>query len=170
MRRVTTRNKMIQYMYHHGTLTGIWPGRSFRIEGQNPRKKGHIYLGKVIDRDKGIFWTRERGYYLQYNKSVFWCRCPRGYAVSLRRARQKKTRCVGHCRFWWWLLSSPTHQWHGIRSGPWHDWIPEQKLSPCACPTTPSNQAQTVIQNSGVGRVLPLFCTQRRILPVKDSA
>ena len=53
----------IQYMYHHGTLIGVWPGTSFRSDGKNPRKKGRIYLGKVIDRDKGIFWTRERGYY-----------------------------------------------------------------------------------------------------------
>ncbi|MBR4741702.1 MAG: hypothetical protein IK079_02225, partial [Desulfovibrio sp.] len=54
----------IQYTYHHGTLIGVWPGISFRDGGKNPPKKGRIYLGKVIDRDKGIFWTRERGYYI----------------------------------------------------------------------------------------------------------
>ena len=53
----------ILFVQHHGSLVGIWPGRSVRKEGLGPRKEGQLYLGKVIDQDKRIFWTRKRGYY-----------------------------------------------------------------------------------------------------------
>ncbi|MBQ7609056.1 MAG: hypothetical protein IJU76_13990 [Desulfovibrionaceae bacterium] len=53
----------IVYTYMRGTLVGIWPGKSVRKKGIGSRKTGQIYLGKVFDRDKGIFWTSERGYY-----------------------------------------------------------------------------------------------------------
>ena len=52
----------IIYTYHHGSYIGIWPGKSIRKDGQ-PRKIGQIYLGKVIDKEKNIFWTRDRGFY-----------------------------------------------------------------------------------------------------------
>ena len=54
----------IIYTYMRGTLVGVWPGKSVIKKGIGSRKTGQIYLGKVIDRDKGIFWTRERGYYI----------------------------------------------------------------------------------------------------------
>ena len=53
----------IFYTTHHGSQVGIWPGKSVRKEGVGPRKVGQIYLGKVIDREKNVFWTRERGFY-----------------------------------------------------------------------------------------------------------
>ncbi len=63
----------IVYAYMRGTLVGIWPGKSVRKKGIGSRKTGQIYLGKVIDRDKGIFWTRKRGYYtFSPTRSVFW--------------------------------------------------------------------------------------------------
>ena len=39
-----------------------WPGKSVR-EGGKIKKVGQIYLGKVHDIDKHIFWTKERGFY-----------------------------------------------------------------------------------------------------------
>ena len=53
----------IVYTRMRGSLVGIWPGKSIRKKGIGSRKIGQIYLGKVIDIEKGIFWTRERGYY-----------------------------------------------------------------------------------------------------------
>ena len=54
----------IHFVQHHGSLIGIWPGKSVRKKGQSPRKEGQLYLGKVIDQAKLIFWTRKRGYYI----------------------------------------------------------------------------------------------------------
>ena len=45
-----------------GTLVGTWPGKSVRVGGKIS-KPNQVYLGKVIDKEKNIFWTRERGYY-----------------------------------------------------------------------------------------------------------
>ena len=45
-----------------GTLVGTWPGKSVRV-GNKISKPDQIYLGKVIDKEKNIFWTRERGYF-----------------------------------------------------------------------------------------------------------
>ena len=54
----------ISYLYIHGTLVGIWPGKSVYVSGRNRRKEGQIYLGKVINADKNLFWSRKRGYFI----------------------------------------------------------------------------------------------------------
>ena len=38
------------------------PGKSIRIDGK-VRKTGVVYLGRVIDLDKGVFCNKERGVY-----------------------------------------------------------------------------------------------------------
>ena len=43
-------------------MVGTWPGKSVRVGGKIS-KPDQVYLGKVIDKRKNIFWTRERGYY-----------------------------------------------------------------------------------------------------------
>lgn len=51
--------------YHNnsaGTLVGVWPGATIQTD-QGPRKKGQIYLGKVIDKERLIFWKRGEGYF-----------------------------------------------------------------------------------------------------------
>lgn len=56
---------MINISYRHnasGTYVGTWPGKSVRIDGKIS-KPDQIYLGKVINKEKHIFWTRERGYF-----------------------------------------------------------------------------------------------------------
>lgn len=45
-----------------GTIVATWPGKSVRV-GDKISKPDQIYLGKVIDKAKNIFWTRERGYF-----------------------------------------------------------------------------------------------------------
>lgn len=44
-----------------GTLVGVWPGSTEYRDGK-PRKIGQIYLGKVINRERNIFWNRRQGY------------------------------------------------------------------------------------------------------------
>ena len=44
-----------------GNLSAKWPGVTVYVDGK-PRKEGQIYLGLVVDKDKGIFWNREHGY------------------------------------------------------------------------------------------------------------
>ena len=53
----------ILYTYDQGSLVGRWPGKCVRKQGVGPRREGQIYLGKVIDKAKHIFWKKDRGYY-----------------------------------------------------------------------------------------------------------
>lgn len=56
---------MINISYRHnasGTYVGTWPGKSVRVDGKIS-KPDQIYLGKVINKEKNIFWTKERGFY-----------------------------------------------------------------------------------------------------------
>ena len=50
------------YKNKAGTVVANWPGKSVMTD-KGPRKEGQRYLGKVINRDKLIFWTRSDGYY-----------------------------------------------------------------------------------------------------------
>ena len=45
-----------------GTLVAVWPGSTIQTD-QGPRKQGQKYLGKVIDKDRLIFWKRDEGYF-----------------------------------------------------------------------------------------------------------
>ena len=51
------------YTNKAGTVVANWPGKSVMTD-KGPRKEGQRYLGKVINRDKLIFWTRNDGYYI----------------------------------------------------------------------------------------------------------
>ena len=51
------------YKNKAGTEVANWPGRSVVTE-KGPRKEGQRYLGKVINKDKLIFWTRNDGFYV----------------------------------------------------------------------------------------------------------
>ena len=56
---------MINISYHKnkaGTMVGTWPGITEYKDGK-PRKTGQIYLGKVISKEKLIFWNRNDGYF-----------------------------------------------------------------------------------------------------------
>lgn len=56
---------MINISYRHnasGTYVATWPGKSVRIDGKIS-KPDQIYLGRVINKEKNIFWTKERGFY-----------------------------------------------------------------------------------------------------------
>jgi len=46
-----------------GTEVGRWLGKSYREDGQI-KKKGQIYLGKVISKEKNIFYKRDEGYFI----------------------------------------------------------------------------------------------------------
>lgn len=46
-----------------GTEVGRWLGKSYREDGQI-KKKGQIYLGKVISKEKNIFYKRGEGYFI----------------------------------------------------------------------------------------------------------
>lgn len=53
----------IIYRYAYGSEVGQWTGISYRDENGRPCKRGQIFLGKVIDKEKLIFWKRSEGYY-----------------------------------------------------------------------------------------------------------
>lgn len=57
---------MINIFYYKnsaGTDVAKWPGSGVRKGGQS-RKDGQFYLGKVIDKEKNIFYKRGEGYYV----------------------------------------------------------------------------------------------------------
>ena len=54
----------ICYYYNHGILCATWPGKSTYVASKGSRKKEQLYLGKVINKEKLIFWTKARGYYI----------------------------------------------------------------------------------------------------------
>ena len=47
----------------NGVMFGKWPGKSVRQKDGRITKTGQIHLGKVISREKQIFWKRSLGYY-----------------------------------------------------------------------------------------------------------
>lgn len=46
-----------------GTEVGRWLGKSYREDGRI-KKKGQIYLGKVISKEKSIFYKKDEGYFV----------------------------------------------------------------------------------------------------------
>lgn len=57
---------MINIFYYKntaGTLVAKWPGSGKRVDGQS-RKQGQFYLGKVINKEKNIFYKKGEGYYI----------------------------------------------------------------------------------------------------------
>ena len=53
----------ISYRYNAaGTYVAIWAGKSVRKNGK-VSKPNQIYLGRVINKEKNIFWTKKRGFY-----------------------------------------------------------------------------------------------------------
>ncbi len=51
------------YKNRSGTLVGMWPGVS-RWTENGTRKQGSIYLGKVINQEKLIFYKHGEGFYV----------------------------------------------------------------------------------------------------------
>jgi hypothetical protein len=47
-----------------GDRVGRWSGKSYRDENGKPQKTGQLYLGKVIDEERLIFFKKEVGYYV----------------------------------------------------------------------------------------------------------
>ena len=45
-----------------GAEYGTWPGISVRLNGKIT-KRGQIYLGRVINKERGIFFSKERGFF-----------------------------------------------------------------------------------------------------------
>ena len=45
-----------------GTETARWFGKSIRVEGKVVKEK-RLYLGKVIDKEKLIFFKKKEGFY-----------------------------------------------------------------------------------------------------------
>ncbi len=57
---------MINIFYYNntsGTPVAKWPGQGIRENGQS-KKKGQLYLGQVINKEKHIFFKRGEGYYV----------------------------------------------------------------------------------------------------------
>lgn len=60
----------ISYRFLNGVEVGQWPGTGYRDEKGRSRKKGQIFLGKVIDKEKNIFWKRKQGFYIFVPKTL----------------------------------------------------------------------------------------------------
>lgn len=56
--------KIIYTQGSGGDKIGRWSGKSYRDAEGKPQKTGQIYLGKVIDEDRMIFFKKEVGYFV----------------------------------------------------------------------------------------------------------
>ena len=69
------------------------PGKSVRIDGK-VRKTGVVYLGRVIDLDKGVFCNKERGVYTyDVTTGVYGAADPK-YIGGLVKDRRKKDKLI----------------------------------------------------------------------------
>ena len=53
----------ITYYFLNDVMFGKWPGKSIRQKDGRVTKTGQIHLGKVISKEKQIFWKRSLGYF-----------------------------------------------------------------------------------------------------------
>ena len=69
------------------------PGKSYRVDGK-VRKSGVVYLGRVIDLEKGVFYSKERGVYTyEVNTGKYGAADPK-YLGSLSDDRRKKEKLI----------------------------------------------------------------------------
>jgi hypothetical protein len=69
------------------------PGKSVRIGGK-VRKTDVVYLGRVIDLDKGIFCNKERGVYTYDVNTGEYGKAAPEYLGSLTNDRRKKEKLI----------------------------------------------------------------------------
>ena len=69
------------------------PGKSYRVDGK-VRKKGVVYLGRVIDLEKGVFFNKERGVYTYDIKTGKYGIADPKYLGGLDQDRRKKEKIV----------------------------------------------------------------------------
>ena len=58
-----------------GNLSAKWPGTTSYSSGK-ARKIGQIYIGLVVDKERGIFWNRSRGYVMFNTESLTFSDAP----------------------------------------------------------------------------------------------
>ena len=69
------------------------PGKSYRVDGK-VRKTGVIYLGRVIDLDKGVFYNKERGVFsYDINTGEYGVADPK-YLEGLENDHRKKEKLI----------------------------------------------------------------------------
>lgn len=69
------------------------PGKSYRVDGK-VRKKDVVYLGRVIDLDKGVFFSKERGVYTYDVTTGEYGTADPKYLGSLDQDRRKKEKII----------------------------------------------------------------------------
>ena len=69
------------------------PGKSYRIDGK-VRKTDVVYLGRVIDLDKGVFCNKERGVYIYDVKTGKYGTADPKYLGGLSNDRRKKEKLI----------------------------------------------------------------------------
>ena len=67
------------------------PGKSYR-DGNKVRKTGVVYLGRVIDLEKGVFYNRDRGVFTYNAATDTYGSADPKYFGSLANDRRKKEK------------------------------------------------------------------------------
>lgn len=83
----------ICYMMRNNTEYAKIPGKSYRKDGK-VLKQGVLYLGKVIDKDANIFYSRERGIYSYNPDTGIFSDAPETYTSEVRTDMRVKQRSV----------------------------------------------------------------------------
>ena len=82
----------INYQFKNGNEYAKVPGTSYRDNGK-VRKKGVIYLGRVIDKDHHIFCNRERGIFSYDPDTGVFGKADETYISDLKSDGRKKQNC-----------------------------------------------------------------------------
>ena len=69
------------------------PGTSYRINGKI-RKKGTIYLGRVIDEENFIFYNKDRGVFKYDPVNNLYLDAPETYTGKLKNDRRRKPNLI----------------------------------------------------------------------------
>lgn len=102
------------FLNRSGNLAAKWPGTTSYSTGK-PRKTGQIYIGLVVDKERGIFWNRSRGYVMFNQESLTFTDAPLDLIPARwREVDQAKKESACMCGLWKQLFSWPVHTWHWL--------------------------------------------------------
>ena len=84
---------MLSYFSKNGILYAKTMGRSVRI-GKKVVKKDQVHIGRVIDKENNVFYSRDRGIFTYDPVSGVYGKADEKYSSELKRDRRKKEKLL----------------------------------------------------------------------------
>ena len=100
----------LNYQLKSGQLYAKVPGHSVRRDGKII-KTGVLYLGRVIDKEHNVFYSRERGIFTYDPETGSFGKADETYVSDLpSRSSQEGTHSAGFWRFLFYRFSSSIYR------------------------------------------------------------